>query len=322
MQKLVSIIIPCLNEEKTITKLLEAIVNQTYPKSKLEVIISDGMSSDKTREKIKLFSERNKELKITLIDNFKKTIPTAINLAIKNSNGFYIVRMDAHSIPYPDYIEHCVENLVNNNGDIVGGVWEIHPGKNSLIAKIISIAAANPVAIGDAKYRLNSNAGFVDTVPFGAFKKSLIDEIGLYDESLFSNEDYEFNTRVNNSGKKVWLDPKIKTIYYSRADLKSLIQQYFRYGFWKFKMLSRYPKSIKLRQAFPPLFLILLFVSIFYSVNIFGIFLISYLIILFLASIKPSLALQNLAIIPILPIVILSMHFSWGVGFLWSIFKK
>lgn len=328
MQKLVSIIIPCYNEEKTITKLLDSLIIQTYPKSKIEVIISDGMSTDLTREKIKIFSDKNKILNIKIIDNVDRTIPAALNKAIKISNGEIIVRLDAHSVPNTEYVEHCVNLLDSNFGDVVGGVWEIKPNVNNIIATSISIAASSFIGVGDAKYRLNPKAGKVETVPFGAFKKNLIDKIGLFDETLLTNEDYEFNNRVILNGGIIWLDPKIRSIYFSRSNLKDLSKQYFRYGFWKFKMLKRNPFSIKLRQAIPPLFLVLIFLAfVFSSISVLvKTFLFSSLIIYFtlllFVGIKNSIKRLNLLYIIYIPISIACMHFSWGLGFLWSIFKK
>ena len=94
----------------------------------------------------------------------------------------------------------------------------------------------------------------MDTVPFGAFRRSLIDKIGLFDETLLTNEDYEFNTRIRQSGGRVWLDPEIVTVYYARSTLRDLARQYWRYGYWKFRMLRRYPDTLRWRQALPPLF--------------------------------------------------------------------
>ena len=103
-------------------------------------------------------------------------------------------------------------------------------------------------------YRLAAAPGAVDTVPFGAFRRSLIERIGPFDETLLTNEDYEFNTRIRQRGGTVWLDPAIRSVYFARPDLAALARQYFRYGFWKFRMLQRYPGTVRWRQALPPLF--------------------------------------------------------------------
>jgi len=145
-------------------------------------------------------------------------------------------------------------------GDNVGGVWDIHPRNEKWIARSIAVAASHPLGVGDAQYRFTNKAAYVDTVPFGAFKRDLIDKIGPFDETLLSNEDYEFNTRIRESGGRIWLDPSIRSIYYARPNLDELSRQYWRYGFWKAQMLKRYPKTLRLRQAIPPLFVLSLLI--------------------------------------------------------------
>ncbi|MCX7608581.1 MAG: glycosyltransferase, partial [Anaerolineales bacterium] len=147
---LVSIIIPCYNEEKTIRSLLEAIYRQTYPLEHLEVIIADGLSTDATRQVIGDFARTHSKLSLTVVDNPKRHIPAALNAALRQSKGEVIVRLDAHSMPYPDYVERCVAALEANLGENVGGVWEIRPGASTWIGHAIAAAAAHPLGVGDA----------------------------------------------------------------------------------------------------------------------------------------------------------------------------
>ena len=254
MHTLVSVIIPCYNEEKTITQLLDAIHRQTYPQDRLEVIIADALSIDNTRKCISDFQVEHPELNIRVVDNPKRIIPAGLNLAIASATGEVILRMDAHAIPAVDYIESCVAALEAGLGENVGGVIDVRPGKENWIGRSIAVATAHPLGVGDALYRWTAKPTEADTVAFGSFKRTLIDKIGPFDESLLINEDYEFNTRVRASGGKIWIDPAIRAVYYSRPDLRSLARQYFSYGYWKFRMLKRYPKTLRWRQALPPIF--------------------------------------------------------------------
>ena len=214
----VSIVIPCYNEQATIRKLLEAIYQQTYSHTNMEVVIADGHSEDATRDEIVAFQTEHPELDVRIVENEARSIPSAINCAILASRGEIVVRMDAHSRPYPNYVERCVLALDTNEGDNVGGVWEIRPGGTSWIARSIAVAAGHPLGVGDAGYRIGAKASAVDTVPFGAFRRSLIDRIGLFDETLRgANEDYEFNVRIRQLGGRVWLDPEIVTVYYASS---------------------------------------------------------------------------------------------------------
>ena len=171
----VSIIVPCYNEQKTIRYLLEAIAEQTYSLSKLEVIIADGNSNDGTIDVINDFATNNPNLRIKVVVNHKKIIPAALNLAIEASEGDILIRLDAHSIPSQNYVELCVRELRNGLGDNVGGVWDIKPQGDNIIARSIALAASHPVAVGDAQYRYTDKAAFVDTVPFGTFRRELFD---------------------------------------------------------------------------------------------------------------------------------------------------
>jgi succinoglycan biosynthesis protein ExoA len=320
----VSIIIPCFNEQKSIHKLLEAIHSQTYPLADLEVVIADGMSTDGTRGEISAFADSHPDLHILIVDNLKRNIPAGLNCALKKAKGEMIVRLDAHSIPYPNYIELSIADLEAGLGDNVGGVWEIQAGAETRIAQSIAVAAAHPLGVGDALYRHSGKPASVDTVPFGAFKRVLLAMVGFFDEKLLTNEDYEFNTRIRKSGGKIWLDPAIRSIYISRATLGALAKQYFRYGFWKWHMLRRYPDTLRWRQGLPPLFILSLF-----GLGIGGIFLpqilsllaleiILYSFVLTAAGVQAAIKQNEFSLVYGLPLAISIMHISWGAGFLWS----
>jgi len=323
-QPLISVIIPCYNEQATIRKLLDSLRSQTYPLSRMEVVISDGFSTDRTREVIADFQKEHTDLSVRVVENKAKTIPSGVNQAIRESRGEIIIRLDAHSMPIPEYVERCVEAHQTGKGDNVGGVWDIQPGADTWIAESISYAAAHPLGVGDAMYRLNAKPGAVDTVPFGSFRRSLIQKIGAFDETLLANEDYEFNTRVREAAGVVWLDPAIRSVYFSRSTLKRLSEQYWRYGFWKLKMLRRYPHTLRWRQALPPVFVFILFALIVLSLGlpiarpVLALQLFAYFFILGLAGLQLAIKTRKGFLIWGLPLAIAAMHISWGAGFLWS----
>jgi len=326
--KKVSVIVPCYNEQATIRLLLDALYEQTFARADMEVLIADGMSTDDTRDEIAAFQTDRPDLDVHIVDNAVRSIPSAVNRAIESSRGEVIVRLDAHSKPYPDYVERCVTGLKENRGDNVGGVWEIQPGADTWIARSIAVAAAHPLGVGDALYRHAKHAAEVDTVPFGSFKRGLVERIGYFDETLLTNEDYEFNTRIRKAGGKVWLDPSIRSIYFSRSTLVELGRQYLRYGYWKWRMLRRYPDTLRWRQALPPLFvlsvIVLSFASIFIPVAglVLVVEMMVYLFILFLVGIQAGVLRKKIYLAIGLPLAISVMHISWGGGFLWSILKS
>ncbi len=326
--KKVSVIVPCYNEENTIQLLLKSILEQDLPIANIEVVIADAFSQDRTREKIQEFARSHPQLTIKIVDNPQRTIPAAVNAAAEAAQGEYLVRLDAHSMPYANYISTCIEDLEEKKGENVGGVWEIKPGSDTGMAKAIAAAAAHPLGVGDARYRYSNQPGEVDTVPFGSFRRDLFFNVGKFDETLLTNEDYEFNVRIRKNGGKVWFDPSIRCVYFARKNLKELAKQYWRYGFWKLQMLKRYPKTIRWRQALPPVFVLMNILGILFSLfnrfiaysylGALGI----YLLILFLAGIQSAVKKKEAALVLGLPAAIVTMHFSWGMGFLVSIMTK
>lgn len=324
----VSIIVPCYNEQSTIALLLQALYDQTYPRPALQVIIADGQSTDGTREVVSQFQATHPGFEILLVNNPRRNIPAGLNVALAAATGDIVVRLDAHSVPARDYVERCIADLESNLGDNVGGVWEIHPGSAAFEARAIAAAAAHPLGVGDALYRYTREAGVVDTVPFGSFYREHLLRIGGYDETLLSNEDYELNTRIRQQGGKVYLDPAIRSVYFARSTFSGLAKQYFRYGFWKFRMLRRYPDTIKWRQALPPLFvisvLVLALAGCFFAPARWLLLaeLVLYFFILMAGSFPVAGKNRDLRFIIGVPLAIAVMHFSWGAGFLWSLIKS
>lgn len=320
----VSVIVPCYNEQATIGKLLEAIYTQTFPRSNLEVVIADGMSSDGTQGAIKTFADSHPDLQLIVVDNPKQHIPAGLNAAIKKARGEIILRLDAHSMPYPNYISRCITCLETGLGDNVGGIWEVQPGASTWMAQAIAAAGIHPLGVGDALYRHAKRAASVDTVPFGAFKRELLALTGYFDETLLTNEDYEFNARIRKAGGTVWLDPSIRSIYFARTTLPGLARQYFRYGYWKWRMLRRYPETLLWRQGLPPLFVLSLlgmgllgfFLPLFWV--LLGIEIFLYAIILVAAGIMAAAKRKKISLAVGLPLAIACMHSCWGSGFLWS----
>lgn len=328
MNPLVSVIIPCRNEEKTIHLVLEALFEQSFPLQNMEIVIADGLSTDGTRRAIHAFSEAHPALFMRLVDNPKQIIPTGLNTAIKASKGELIVRMDAHSLPNQDYVQRCYNAHQEGKAENVGGVWKISPQNNGWVARSIAAAAANPFAVGDAHYRFTEKAAYVDTVPYGSYKRELFEKIGYFDESLLANEDYEFNTRIRQSGGRIWLDPAIQCTYFARATFAALAKQYWGYGFWKAQMLKRYPETLRWRQALPPAFVlglvVLALVGFIWPIAwpVFAVIVGLYLAVQLVPAIQISLKAGDIRLSIGVLIATLIMHFSWGTALIVGLFSR
>jgi len=320
----VSVVIPCYNEERFIGKALEQLAGQ-FPPHRYEIIVVDGLSNDRTREVINEFQELHPDLRVSIVDNPARNIPTALNLGVTEARGAIIARMDAHAVPCDGYIKRCVEVLVTTTAGAVGMPCIVRPGADTLMARAIAIAVSHPFGIGDATYRL-AEAGPeqepVDTVAFACFRKELWQELGGFNETLLTNEDYEFNYRIRQSGRPVLLDRTGHSQYFARTTLPALARQYWRYGGWKACMIRLQPRSIKVRHSVAPLFVLSLI-----SLGIAGLFwgparwllLADLALYVFATIIAASSATSRhglRALWFLMPPVFATIHLTWGASFL------
>ena len=322
---LVSVIVPCYNEAATIKGLLQGLIEQSFALEQLEVVIADGGSTDGTVDMIEEFRKQHPEMLLRVIHNIDQTIPAGLNKAISEANGSTIVRLDAHSRPNVDYIQRSIETLAARRAANVGGMWQIRASDDGLISRSIATAAASWLGAGDAKYRVGGEAGPVDTVPFGAYPREWLDKVGPFDETLLTNEDYEYNYRLRQAGGLVWFDPRIRSAYFARQSLGALLRQYARYGFWKSRMLLKHPGSLRIRQLIPGAFvfvvLILAVESLFSAAaspllaTVLGI----YAAVVSTVGVYFAGRMRDIGMLVGYPVAIAVMHFAWGGAFLWGL---
>jgi cellulose synthase/poly-beta-1,6-N-acetylglucosamine synthase-like glycosyltransferase len=325
----VSIVIPCYNEERYIFKVLENLAGQYQP-GRSEIVVVDGRSTDATRERIAEFKRVYPNLPVRLVDNPARNIPAGVNLGIEEARGDVIVRMDAHSIPSANYVRRCVEQLDGAargaGGEevaVVGMPWRIQPGAETPTARAIALAVAHPFGIGDAKYRMPERATteFVDTVPFGVFRKSLWREVGGFNEALLANEDYDFHYRIRARGGRILLDASGHSLYFARPTVKELARQYFRYGTWKAQMLKLHPRSLRWRHMVAPAF-----VAGVLSTALLGFWWPAAWLIMLLAVIPYTLLSlfcafrlarrgRELSLLPLIAVIFPVLHVAWGSSF-------
>ncbi|MGH9947078.1 MAG: glycosyltransferase family 2 protein [Pyrinomonadaceae bacterium] len=312
----VSVVMPVRNEVAFIERSLNSVLNQDYPHDLIEVIISDGASTDDTVAKIRKLAE-NTDISIKIVDNPKKIAPTALNRAIAEAQGEIIVRVDGHCEIEADYVSNCVACLTQGDADGVGGPIEtIGEGSQS---QAIAIAMSSRFGVGGSAFRtVNDREMFTDTVAFPGYTREIIERVGGYNEELVRNQDDEYNYRIRKHGGKILLSPRIRSRYYSRSNFKSLWRQYFQYGYWKVRILQLHPKQMSFRQFVPFAFvssiLILGLISLFFAPGkwILAAVLGAYLAGNLAASF--SAAGRNIRLIPLISWSYCILHLSYGLG--------
>ena len=250
---MLSVICPIYNEENRIEECILSILAQDYPKEDLEVLFVDGQSTDRTREIVAAYTQDYPF--IQLLDNPKRIAPAALNIGIRASSGNLIMRLDAHA-KYPvNYFSLLVSKLEEKGADNVGGVCRTLPAKDTPICRAIAHAMSSPFGMGNSYFRIGSNHEmWVDTVPFGCFRRELFDKIGLFDEELVRNQDDEFNGRIIKNGGKILLLPQVVIDYFARDSLTKTAKMFFQYGLFKPLVNHKLHKPTTLRQFIPPMF--------------------------------------------------------------------
>ena len=294
-------------------------MNQKYSGQEIEILFADGMSDDGTREIIEGHIQNNGN--IQLIDNPEKIVSTGFNLALNESKGDIIIRVDGHCGIAPDYIQKCLECLEKINADCVGGATE-HVA-SGLVGKSIKLAQSSFFGVGGVSFRKNVEKGqYVDTLAFGAYKRKVFDQLGGYDEELVRNQDDEFNFRLIQNDGKIWLDPSIKSTYTQRNSFMGLFKQYFQYGFYKVRLMQKRRGIASWRHLVPGLFVLGLLTSL--SIFLFNgnnIPILSLCIPYFSFSLFGTIfelikTPSNLISVMMLPITFFILHISYGLGFL------
>lgn len=317
----ITIVLPIRNEAGSIRSCLDAILAQDYA-GPMEILVADGMSTDGTRD---ILAEYQRSFaNIRIIDNPGKIVPTGINAAIRHAIGDIVIRIDGHTLIAPDYITCCVETLQRTNADNVGGRMTAVGESN--FGSSVALATSTPFGIGNSIFHYANLEQETDSVYMGAWPIAVFEKIGLFDEELVRDQDDEFNYRLRENGGMIYLNPAIQSVYTTRSNLKSLWRQYFQYGLWKVRVLQKHPGQMSLRQFVPPTFVLGLVVSLLLTLTTaWGKWPLllsagSYLLANLFASLLTA-ARNGWKCGFNLPIVFMTIHVSYGLGFLVGLFK-
>jgi succinoglycan biosynthesis protein ExoA len=244
---LVTIAMPAFNEERFIEACIRSVQAQDYPRDRIEILVADGRSEDRTREILGELSADDPRIRV--IDNPERLQAAGLNRMIREARGDVVVRMDVHCEYAPSYVRTCVETLERTGADNVGGAQRAKA--KTAFQRALCAALTSPLGVGGASYRDASREGFVDTVFLGAFRKRVFEAIGLYDPKAITNEDAELNQRLLESGGKIYLSRDIEVHYYPRDSYKTLAKQYYKYGRGRARTLLKLGRFPTLRPLIP-----------------------------------------------------------------------
>ena len=313
----VSVVMPIRNEATYLEQSVQSILLQTYPRE-FDICLAVAPSSDTTEAIAQRLSTQNN--RISVIENPSGRTASGLNAAIAHSKGEIVVRVDGHATLSPDYILNAVTTLRSTGAANVGGIQR--PIGRSIFERGVARAMTSKFGTGGSKFHVGGQAGPTDSVYLGVFDRTRAEKVGWFDERLIRNQDYELNIRLRRDGATIWFDPNLWVDYQPRSSLSQLARQYFQYGWWKAKVVSLHPSSLRLRQSAPVLVTVVLLCSLAISViNPLSLLLplLYGLITMTVSFSQPRLSLaERLALLLILP----TMHLAWGLGFTLSLFSR
>lgn len=245
----VSVIIPMRNEEAWIERCLGSVLSQDYPADRMEVLVTDGLSTDSSPRMLAELAARDPRVRV--IANPGLIVPTGLNLAIAAARGDVIARIDAHTMIERDYLRRGVELLERTSASNVGGPMVCRGG--SPVADAIAAAMKSRFGIG-ATFHFATDEVDCDTVYMGMWPRRVFEEVGLFDEEFVRNQDDELSYRIRKAGGRIVVSPAMRSIYQNRESWTALASQFWQYGVWKVRVLQKHPRQMSVRHFIPPLF--------------------------------------------------------------------
>lgn len=314
---LVSIVLPCRNEQRYIQACLKSVLKQEPPDGGFEILVADGMSTDGTREHLQRMAMEHRQIRV--LDNPGRIVSTGLNAAIRAAHGDIIVRMDAHTTYAPDYVRQCLAVMNETGADNVGG--PMRTTADTYMERAIQAVFHSTFAVGGARSHAADYEGDVDTVIYGCWKKSTLERIGGFDEELVRNQDDEHNFRLSRAGGRIYQSTRIRSRYHVRGSLQALFRQYMQYGYWKVLVVRKHRMPASWRHLVPGAFVgslcLLTAMGLFWSPALWGALgLTALYAFATLAASVVIAAHTQWNLLPVLPVVVACFHFGYGYGFL------
>lgn len=308
-----SVTIPCRNEEKHIARCVNSFLGGTL--KEIEVVVVDSASEDRSVAVVQEIQKRDPRVKI--VSNPARITPRAYNLGIQNSSGEYVATYGGHSIPFPDWGERNLA-AIEAHPEVAGVGGLLFTEGETFIGKAVAAVQSCVFGIGNVRFRTGGPPGYVDTIVYACYRRSALDKYGLYDELFPTNQDDELNLRLTAAGEKLWFDPTIRTTYFARPTWRKALDQYWRYGLFKFDTFRKNGRIGALRHLAPAAFtgfLLAWVASAFFSSTVFAlgsaVMAVYFALALYYALRSvPRYGISAILFIP----VALSVHLAYGLG--------
>jgi succinoglycan biosynthesis protein ExoA len=311
----VAVVVPVRDAGRDLRRCLDAVLAQDYPGS-VEVAVAVGPSGDDTLAVAREYAAR--DARVRVVDNPSGRTPAALNAAIAATSAPIVARVDGHAVLPPGYLRQAAVTLRETGADNVGG-QQAARGETPF-ERAVAVAMTSRFGVGNATFHYGGQPGPTDTVYLGVFRRSALERVGGFDESLVRNQDYELNWRIRESGGVIWFDPELRVRYRPRSSLRGLARQYYEYGYWKRVVLRRHPSSVRVRQLVPPAAVVANAAGLLGGVLLDRRALVVpgvYAAAVAAASVAAGRR-QPPAVAARLPLIFATMHHAWGLGFLRS----
>ena len=245
----VSVVMPMRNEGKLLEPCLLSLLAQSYPESQFEILVVDGRSSDGSRDVVEKLGGGSARL--LLLDNPAQHTPSGMNVGIRAARGSIIVIAGAHCI-YPErFIENCAVWLEKTGADVVGGPVKTAASSKAFGAQLACAILSSPFGVGNSRFRTSIQEGYVDTVPFGAYRREVFERVGLFNERLIRNQDNELSARVREAGGKIYMTPALTAVYVPISNYGDLLRQAFQKSQWHALTFKENTKALGFRHLCP-----------------------------------------------------------------------
>lgn len=238
---------PVLNERAYLERAVHTVLAQRVD-GPTELVLALGPSTDGTTALAERLAASDS--RITLAHNPAADIPIGLNIAIRASTLPTIVRVDAHSELSADYTSQALATLTRTRAANVGGV--MRADGRTPFQRAVARAYNSPIGLGGGAYHGGAQEGEAESAYLGVMSRAVLDEVGLFDESIRRGEDWELNLRIRAAGYRVWFDPALAVTYWPRESYARLARQFRATGAWRGELVRRYGRQNSARFFAPP----------------------------------------------------------------------